>query len=223
VPLLRLLRTADLRGDYWPLMDILTAFLRQSTPIGTTTRSSKPPEDLQAAINVLARRSIIRPTELAPFRIEDSPVDLHETDLSGLWMAGGHYEWGLFDRSLMKAALQGAKFNGADFTEANLQGANLTDANMEGADLTETDFAGATLLRGILRNVTKMRGANFTGANLTSAIFVGADLRGANFSGAIVRDADFSQATLDANQLNQAIGNSHTKLPSTFPRPASCT
>lgn len=56
----RLLRTATPDGDYWPLMDVLTAFLRQSVPVTDTARGTKPSEDIQAAITILARRSCSR-------------------------------------------------------------------------------------------------------------------------------------------------------------------
>jgi hypothetical protein len=88
----RLLRTAAIDGDYWSLMDFLRAFVRQSVPVTDAPRRTKPSEDIQAAINVLARRS----SSEVPMRIYDSPVDLSQCDLSYLWMAGGHYEGGYF-------------------------------------------------------------------------------------------------------------------------------
>jgi hypothetical protein len=78
----RLLRTATVEGDYWPLMDILT---------------SKAGEDIQAAIDVIARRN----HTYIPERTGNSPVDLSQSDLSRLWMAGGHYEHGYFLESVL--------------------------------------------------------------------------------------------------------------------------
>ncbi|WP_291703588.1 hypothetical protein, partial [Bradyrhizobium sp.] len=46
----RLLRTAKAEGDYWPLMDVLTAFVRQSAPVGQTPRAKKAPEELPTIV-----------------------------------------------------------------------------------------------------------------------------------------------------------------------------
>src|SRR5207248_42652 len=86
----RLLRTATVSGDYWPLMETLSAFVRQSAPAIGNPRSGRASEDVQAAVSVLARRS----HRNFPPRKGDSPVDLSSTDLSGLWMSGAHFEWG---------------------------------------------------------------------------------------------------------------------------------
>jgi hypothetical protein len=116
----RLLRTATVDGDYWFLMDVLTAFARHSVPKAATPRGTKPSEDIIAAINVLARRSQSR----VPDREEDSPVDLTRCDLGYLWMAEGHYEAGQFgDSVLTNVEGQDAFFNYANFDRADLTGA----------------------------------------------------------------------------------------------------
>jgi hypothetical protein len=143
----RLLRTAKAEGDYWPLMDVLTAFVRQSAPVGQTPRAKKAPEDVQAAIDVIARREL---TYLPP-RTGNSPVDLHQSDLSELWMAGGHYEGGHFvDSVLVRTDLTDAKLEGANFERANLSKAIFKKADLKGvsfedATIYDADFTGATV------------------------------------------------------------------------------
>jgi hypothetical protein len=191
----RLLRTATVDGDYWPLMDVLTAFVRQSVPVSDTPRVTKPSEDIQAAINVLARRYH---SEI-PSRTHDSPVDLSECDLSYLWMAGGHYEGGYFRDSL--------------FRNADLGGAFLAHANFEHTDLTDAKFYGAKMQDASIRWVKNAQRASFRDADLTRADFRGSDLTGTSFQGANVSGADFSAATIDAGTLIEARGDLTTQLP----------
>ncbi len=87
-----------------------------------------------------------------------------------------------------------------------------------GADLIGADLAGADLA-----------GVHLRGAYLIAADLRGADLRGADLIGADFRDADLSGADLSEAlyltqaQLNAARGDSGTKLPPTFDRPAHWT
>ncbi|MEM6557142.1 MAG: pentapeptide repeat-containing protein [Pseudomonadota bacterium] len=84
------------------------------------------------------------------------------------------------------------------YDDANLSGANLSIANLFGARFNRTNFSRANLQNAIAV------GTYFGASNLT-----GADLSGANFSG-----ADLSLAKgLSQAQLNQACGDTNTKLP----------
>jgi hypothetical protein len=137
--------------DYWPIMEVLTAYVRQHAPLqpeeaqqgeedqgvekseedsGGITRESEPTEvpapapDIQAIITVLRRLS-------SSFRHgEPKPLDLHETNL-----------WG-------------ADLSEADLSEANLTGANLTGANLTGADLRRANRSGADLTEAQLEKTT---------------------------------------------------------------------
>ncbi|WP_164936142.1 pentapeptide repeat-containing protein [Bradyrhizobium nanningense] len=197
----RLLRTASAEGDYWPLMDVLTALVRQSVPVTDTPRGTKPSEDIQAAITVLARRSY---SEI-PGRTHDSPVDLSQCDLSYLWMAGGHYEWGYFGDSVLR---------NADFRKAFLK-----QTNLDRTDISDAQFDQATMPDALLRWIKKAQAASFKDADLTGADFEGSDLKGSSFQRAIVCGANFSKALLEPGQLDEARGDPTTKLPPGFPYP----
>jgi hypothetical protein len=202
----RLLRIATVDGDYWPLMDVLTAFVRQSVPKAATPRGTKPSEDIQAAINVLARRSHSE----FPDRIEDSPVDLTQCDLGYLWMGGGHYEAGQFGDSVL--------------SNADVRGASLRGANFDRADLTGAQFDFAKMMGARIRWVKNAQGASFRDADLTDADFEGTDLTGVSLQGAIVSRADFSKATfVDPEELAKARGDRTTKLRPGDPRPSTWT
>jgi hypothetical protein len=117
----RLLRTADKDRDYFPILDVICSFVRKSHAAGDTPRSGRCPEDLYAAVNILARRSII-----IYQREDDSPVDLNGTDLSEAWMSGGHYE------------------------SAYMTGSQLVNTNLSGAFLDYAESMRRTLPKPIL-------------------------------------------------------------------------
>jgi hypothetical protein len=123
------------------------------------------------------------------------PFDLYRANLSGQW---------LVRQDLRKADLSGANLSRANLSGgAKLSGAKLSGANLSGATLSDANLSGADL----------------SGANLSVAILRGAFLSGADLSGAILRGAFLSDANLSGTenltqtQLDEACGNSNTKLP----------
>lgn len=87
-----------------------------------------------------------------------------------------------------------------DFTRADLIGANLKGADLRGASLREAYLIAADL-----------RGADLRMADLIAADLRDTDLRGADLTGSIF---------LIQSQLDAAKGNTETKLPPSFTRPA---
>jgi uncharacterized protein YjbI with pentapeptide repeats len=203
-------------GDYWPIMDTLTAFVRQSIPVANTPRAIKPPEDIQTAINVIARRYLS--DSEPPSRTYDSPVDLSQCDLSRLWMGGGHYEGGYFEGSVFRdARLEGSYLRGADFTNADLTDANLSDAIFDryrldphGVPVGESEFKGdatfdgATLTNAKL-NRAKMQKASIRRVNAQGASFKKADLTGASFERSNLTGASFEYSNLTGTSFQGAI------------------
>jgi Pentapeptide repeats (8 copies) len=135
------------KEDHWPIMDVLTAYVRQHAPrrpldegqegaedatvdkkseedsreaTKKTTDVPAPAPDIQAIMTVLRRRTRFFGHG------EPERLDLHETNLRGalLWLAN---------------------FSGADFTEANLSGANLIGTNLWDAYLLRANLSGAVL------------------------------------------------------------------------------
>ena len=98
---------------------------------------------------------------------------------------------------LVRATVQGPK--------KNLRGADLMGAKLRGADLRGANLRGAYLIAADLRN------ADIRGADLIGADFRNADVSGADFTGSLF---------LTQAQLNAARGDSVTKLPHSFTRPA---
>jgi uncharacterized protein YjbI with pentapeptide repeats len=98
---------------------------------------------------------------------------------------------------LVRAQVPGRKpdYQGADLTAAGLSGADLAGANLRGARLIGADLGRAGL-----------RLADLTGADLR-----GADVRGADLAGSLF---------LTQSQLDAAEGDTSTRLPPSFSRPA---
>jgi uncharacterized protein YjbI with pentapeptide repeats len=100
----------------------------------------------------------------------------------------------------------------SELVRAQLPGDKLEyrGADLVGAKLAHADLAGANL-RG-----TRLIGADLGRADLTLADLTGADLRGANLRGANLAQSLF----LTQPQLDVAMGDASTQLPSPLTRPA---
>jgi Pentapeptide repeats (8 copies) len=109
----------DSERDHWPIMEILTAYVREHAPWepreGDPWEDQRPPLaiDIQAILTVLGRRTrTYRKGE--DRRLDLSYTDLHEVDLRRA---------NLFD-----SVLRAASWSGAQLQEANLRGADVSRA-----------------------------------------------------------------------------------------------
>jgi hypothetical protein len=128
---------AESRLDYYPIMEVLTAFVRASArlPEGAAIQDRvdpspcqyKLPDDVQAALAVLARRNPRR----GEYRLDLGSADLRNAKLP-------HARFGM-------AILSGSDLRCADLREADLRGAKLSKAHLESTDLTGADLDGAEL------------------------------------------------------------------------------
>jgi hypothetical protein len=124
---------------HWPIMEVLTAYLREHAAPGSDVEKSadtekRPPADHQAIATVIGRR-----------RSERDPAE-HQLDLRG-------------------TTLPGVEWSGADLVRAILHGAHLEGAILVGARLERAIFRGAHLERAILAEACLER-ANLIGAHL---------------------------------------------------------
>jgi Pentapeptide repeats (8 copies) len=191
---------------YWPIMETLTAFVRERAPEKQAEPASvKVRPAIQAVLTVLGRRE-------EEARKEDQSLgrrlDLANTDLRGATLREARLERAnlteahledarLTEAHLKDALLWQAHLEGADLLQAHLEGAYLGGAHFEGADLTEAHLEGSEL-----------GGAHFEGADLLQAHLEGAYLGGAHFEGADLRKA----VGLTQEQLAQAFGDATTKV-----------
>ena len=199
--------------DFWPILDILTAYLRaerrweppspdQDYPTGYNSL----PEELMNRMDVAFTVDAI--VRLWPHRGETgtSPLNLEYTFVPGI---------SLSEKSLVAANLEGAGLYLAILQGADLQGANfrstfLRRANLRRANLGNADFWGATL-----------EGALLQGADLRGAFLVGAVLRGAHLQGADLRGVNLSHAKLEHAHLDGAVYDRQTRWPTGFAPPGA--
>jgi uncharacterized protein YjbI with pentapeptide repeats len=128
-----------------------------------------------------------------------SRADLSDANLGNADLIGAHLSGAtLSNANLSLAGLSGANLSGANLSGANLSGANLSDANLGNAGLSGANLSGATL------SGVDLSGANLFLANLSSTYLGRANLSGANL---------LLAENLTQTQLDEACGNSNTKLP----------
>jgi hypothetical protein len=220
--------------DYWPIMEVLTAYVRQNASLKTEKESTgeessdeedrTPDPDIQAIISVLQQRT-------HSYRHgEDRSLMLQETNLSGVTFMNAN----LMGAHFLNSNLSGAIFMSADLSDANLLGARLVGALLTGTDLTGTNLSGTDLSGAFLINAN-LSDANLVEARLVGAILMGTNLSGANLSGALLkgqkmhlqlgranpREVNLMDARhLTQKQLEDTEGDEHTMLPPGLHPPA---
>ena len=136
----------DWPKDYWPIADILTAYVRHNAAW------KEPPSEVQkgAATDIQAVLTVLGHNP-PPGGFDDRrKLDLRFTDLRGLEFYDARLEWTDFygahleDAKLWGAVLRHAKLEHAHLAGANLRGAKLEDALLDGADVTGAIFDADT-------------------------------------------------------------------------------
>jgi hypothetical protein len=173
----------DSERDHWPIMEILTAYVREHPPWKECKEEVSPQEaqlsqnhqspprlttDIQAILTVLGRRT-------RTYRHgEDLPLNLNGTYLWGVDLKHAHIEG---------AHLMGAYLGKAILYRAHLEEALLVNAHREGAHLEEAHLERAALI------YAHLEGADLSGADLRGACFSGANLDGVNLQAACLQGA----------------------------------
>jgi hypothetical protein len=177
----------DSEKDHPTVTEVLTAFVRDRArpmiPDDSDTPTTRPSEDIQAAVSVLGRRP----------EITDSPITnltvptVIDNRIYGLALQRVTLPEARFKRAKFGYAdLTYADFNRADFSEADLSGVKSRGINLRRANLGQANLSSARLVN-----------ANFTGANLANSDLGGSDLSGAMFRGADLTGANLVWAELD--------------------------
>jgi uncharacterized protein YjbI with pentapeptide repeats len=219
----------DSKEDHGPIMEVLTAYVREHAPLQPAKSGSEPEpgearstpptqgevpnrnvvrSDIQAILTVLGRRKIgpdrpERPLDLSRTNLQDAVLvkaNLQDAHLYGANLQGAHLD----EANLRDARLGEANLRDAIFYEADLQGAVLFKANLQGADLRGAKNLERAFLKGANLQGADLRGANLQGANLVEAILQGANLVGANLQGAHLAGANLQGADLRGANLQRA-------------------
>ena len=201
---------------YWPIIEILAAYVRKNAPWPTTEASESGDDsdheeeleagkershqhkrlDIQAILYIL--RDLRDPKHHHVNR-EDDFIRLTDTDLQYA--------------DLREIHLERARLRNTIFVEANLEEAQLQIADLEEAILCKAELQGANLQR-----------ADLEGALLEGALLEGADLQKADLQGAFLQGVDLQGTReLTQKQIEWAIGSNEplfqTKLPEGLSRP----
>lgn len=226
----------DSEKDHGPIMEVLTAYVRENTPwppkkangpkeelaeskkptsgekepATNATPEIKPRTDIQAILTVIGRR--------IP-GYDKRSLDLRHTDLRKTDLAQAPLETtililaNLHLTDLRYSNLKDANLAEVNLEEANLGGANLTQSILDGANLTRANLFGVNLqgagLPGACLRRAHLERADLTGACLEGAILEGAILKEAKLAGANLRDAK----RLTKEQIDSAFIDETTKLP----------
>lgn len=173
-------------GDYWSILDILSAYLR--------SQSAAPPADIDGYdLERFEERAYgIRNRMDVAFAIDAIgrlwPHD-QERVLTALNLAGVFAP---------RIALPATNLRGADLGSAYLERADLEDANLRNASLRSAYLASANL------TAAELEGADLSGAELRQAKLIGASLRTAELLGTRLADADLRAADLRCADLRSA-------------------
>jgi uncharacterized protein YjbI with pentapeptide repeats len=208
----------DSKNDQGPVMEVLTAFVRDHAPAtptntastGTTSTASvgpAVPTDVQAVLTVVGRRNALNDPH--GYRPDLTGAYLTSANLTGAYLSGAYLSGANLSGANLSGAhtftanLTGANLTHANLLDANLSGANLTHANLTGADLSGANLSGAGLSRADLTKASLSR-ANLTGADFFDADLTGASLFVADLTGAYLSGANLSGANLSGDGLSHA-------------------
>lgn len=221
----------DSQKDHSTIMEVLTSFVRLTSPNESQENQKPVKQSVQAALTVIGRRDFRQDQEGK--KLDLSYAYLVKANLNGAFLRGANFagtnlreanlenadirEVYLGEAILSRANLSGARLDKAnyavdlpvrrvDLSQAYLVKAKLIGARLTSANLSQADFNKADLRKAYLRDAdctgAMMGGADLTEADLSQANFSGANLDNAKLSGANLYKANFSRTRgLSPNQI----------------------
>ena len=223
--------------EYWPIMETLTAFVREHAPWTPRQALANPfvqlqisggeREETEGESTPTKKKDATKQTSLTQPSPEFRPAtDIRPaTDMQAVLTVLGRRDETTRKRDKGRPLdLDATDLRGADLRRAHLEGANLRRAHLDNADLRGVRLEGANL-RG-----AHLEGASLVGAHLEKASLVEAHVQGATLWGAHLEDTDLQGAHIEGIvflaakgltqwQVDQAHGNKKTGLPDGLSRP----
>jgi hypothetical protein len=204
----------DSARDYLATMDVLTAFLRQRTGMAVdseaasscSNRTGPPAVDVQAALDVIARRDISKDPPPNPEVERDWSWNLSGLCIPWANLRGASLERIDFSSSnldcstLNYSSLRGTYLGGASLRQAFMRNTDLTRANLSQADLSGTSMPGVIMSETSLYK-TVLHQANLFQVQISNVSFQETDLTYSGLSSSSIEDSTFATANLDAALL----------------------
>jgi len=210
----------DSPRDAGPILDILSAFVREHTPMDRPCREGPHGDrmctDTQSILAILSDlrgsvsgndsldlESVSRRDVSLPYSRLDGALFTGD-DLSGAVLTGARLVQASFAHTTLRTAdLEGAFLEGANFDSANVTGARLNRARLDGA------YMGASILRDAkMRSVhlekATLDGAHLENADLCQAHARGVSMNGAYLTGSSLQGADLSDASFQYSSFKGA-------------------
>jgi uncharacterized protein YjbI with pentapeptide repeats len=201
----------DSEYDHWPVMEVLTAFVREQVPAQRQAENTLEQEKAQQARKLLEEKGFDAFREAVFDRIQEERL---RADIQAILTVLGRRT-----RTYGKGESQRLNLQFTNLQYADLQGAQLQGAMLEGAQLLRADLRGAQLQHAILTAAelqnarlgkTKLHGANLEWANLQGTHLISAELQqanlhGARLQGAVLAHAQLQGAVLEGAQLQGAL------------------
>jgi uncharacterized protein YjbI with pentapeptide repeats len=178
----------DSERDHWPVMEILTAYVRERGQI-TTTEDSEPVDtppaaaDIHAVLTVLSRRAWYREEE-------HEILDLSGVNLSDISLPSGAC---FRNAKLTHCVIQNANWSGVDLSRADLAGTLIQEVTMQKAFLQDANLDECRI-QGVNMVAAKMMHATLNAAKIENTTFVHADLEAASFCRSTILDCDIASA-----------------------------
>jgi hypothetical protein len=222
--------------EYWPIMETLTAYVREHAPWPPRQAAFHPFVQLLDAGTIESAEESPSSDERGDQGKEPEPRSERirpATDVQAILTVlgrrkrcekemrdreGENRRLDLSETDLRGALLSGAHLEDAVLTRAHLEGAFLFNAHLKDAILLDAHLEGAHLFSAHLKDAV-LKDAYLEGAILINAYLEGAILINAHLEGAVLAHA----RNLTQEQINSALGNKNTKLPKGLERPAHWT
>ena len=165
------------RDDHGPIVEILTAYVREHTSIlpedfeqqlieEDPVRYPEPPSaDVQAALTVLGRRNTSYDPPL-PWRLDLSGTYLPKAELAGTDLSRADLSYAVLDLARLDGAqLSHAVLRGARLAYTGLRGVNLEYANLDSVNACKAYLNDAEMAHAV-GGKERFRGADLRGAQL---------------------------------------------------------
>ncbi len=213
----------DSRQDHGPIMEILTAYVREHAPWEPPRGDQQPAGTEQHSETPSDIAEDHSPTFDLDIEGDNASPLRPATDIQAVLTVLGRRQVN-YDPPEQVLNLRNADLRGANLIDANLQEAFLVEACLQEAGLQEARLQRAVLIDANLQDAqlddASLKGAFLISADLTGAILTGANLQEANLIGADLRGTDLSEAKgLTSQQLEFTLVDEGVRLPPGVERP----